>query len=357
MGLDTAIRVELEADKQLLDNPDIAISFYNYQAIRDQVVEKTGQTVSAQTVRNRAKAWGYYIAKPKPERKHTRVVLTTATGLLLQHDASHHLWSPYAENKWCLITTIDDYSRLLVYADFWEEETAWSHIMALRSVVLKYGIGNEYYTDRHSIFKYVKRQESRWQTPKVSAEEIKTQWRQAVEAAGMGTIWALSPEAKGKIERPYRWMQDRIVRACAKQHITTIEQGREILHQAVERYNTKQKHSTTGEIPIIRFQRAKREGNTVFRRFMLTNPYTSTKDIFCLREQRVVDGYSSIRWRNKQWKVPRTIPEGATVQLHILPDDSHPELRIWYKDQMVEAILLTPTQKQYIPDNSSANQG
>jgi len=45
-------------------------------------------------------------------------------------------------------------------------------------------------------------------------------------------------------------------------------------------------HSTTGEVPAIRFQRAKREGKSLFRDFVIPSPYTSTKDIFSLRVKR-----------------------------------------------------------------------
>ena len=58
--------------------------------------------------------------------------------------------------------------------------------------------------------------ETVWSTPRVSAKEIKTQWERAVKECGMEVIHALSPKAKGKVERPYRWLQDRIVRKCAK---------------------------------------------------------------------------------------------------------------------------------------------
>ncbi len=341
-NVELAIRAELVTEQKLITNPDMPIKTYNYAAITDRVIAQTGKRVSAQTVRNRAKAWGHYVAQPKPKAKHTRVVLTTATGLLLQHDASHHLWSPFAESKWVLITTLDDYSRMLVYAEFWAEETTWAHIQALKSVVTTYGVGANYYTDNHSIFRFIERQESYWKTPKRAASEIKTQWERTVKECGMGTIYAMSPEAKGKIERPYRWLQDRVVRACAKAGVVDMAGGQEILSAEVARYNTKQVHSTTGEIPLIRFQRAEREGNTVFRQFELPPPYTSTKDVFCLQETRVVNGYNQISWRNSYYKVPNTIPEGATVQLHIVPDDSHPELRIWYKDELVTSISLAP---------------
>ncbi len=134
---------------------------------------------------------------------------------------------------------------MLLYADFWEEETTWSHLMALKAVLTTYGVGSNYYTDNHSIFRFVERQESYWKTKKKSASDIKTQWERAVKECGMGTIYAMSPEAKGKIERPYRWLQDRIVRSCAKAGVTDIAGGRDILQAEVDRYNTKQVHSTT----------------------------------------------------------------------------------------------------------------
>jgi len=232
---------------------------------------------------------------------------------------------------------------MLLFAGFFEGETAWSHIQALKQVVLTYGIGSNYYTDNHSIFRYVTRLESRWQTPKVSTKDIKTQWQRAVTECGMDTIWALSPEAKGKIERLYRWLQDRVVRACAKAGVMDMAGGQDILAAEVYRYNTKQVHSTTGEIPLIRFQRAQREGNTVFRKFTLPTPYTSPKDVFYLKEERIVNGYSQISWRNRYYKVPNTIPERAKVTIHIVPDDKRPELRVWYGGKLVMAILLAPT--------------
>lgn len=353
--IETAIRRELKAEQKLIANPDMPVRFYNYAAVRDEVVKQSGAEVSAQTVRRRAKAWGFHIPKPESKTKHTRVVLTTAAGLLLQHDASHHAWSPHAPLdsktgktvKWALITTIDDYSRMLLYADLWEEESTWAHITALKAVVEKYGVGGSYYTDNRSIFRFIERQETYWRTPKKTAGEVKTQWERAVKQCGMDTIWALSPEAKGKIERPYRWLQDRIVRSCAKQDVTDITGAKAVLRAEVDRYNNRQVHSTTGEIPSMRFARAAAEGNSVLKPLVLPEPYTSSKDVFCLVEERKVNGYNQISWRNHYFKVPRHIPERATVMLHIVPDPEAPEIRVWYKDELVQSISLAPLAAQY----------
>ena len=60
------------------------------------------------------------------------------------------------------------------------------------------------------------------------------------------------------------------------------------------RGNNHQVHSTTGEIPGLRFANATTVGNSLFRPFALPKAYTSTKDIFCMRERRIVNGYRRI---------------------------------------------------------------
>lgn len=128
----------------------------------------------------------------------------------------------------------------------------------------------------------------------------------------------LSPQAKGKIERPYRWLQDRIIRTCAIEHVTKIEQAREILKHEIDRYNNHQVHSTTKEIPSYRFEKAKREGKSLFRSFSIPKPYLSTKDIFCIRERRMVNAYHKISLYNKEIFVPK-VPLRDYVEIFIVP--------------------------------------
>jgi len=66
-------------------------------------------------------------------------------------------------------------------------------------------------------------------------------------------------KAKGKIERSYRWIQDRLVRTCYRENVKDIKKGQLILNNLLQRYNYRIVHSTTREIPYIRFQRAIRE--------------------------------------------------------------------------------------------------
>lgn len=335
---EAAIQDSLRFDKQLIENPNIPITTYNYSAIRDRLKSKRGIIVSVPTIIIRAKEIGCYQPK-KPKRVHDREVLTTAIGALIQHDASHHLWSPYVTEKWMLITSLDDYSRKILYADFVVSETSWVHIAAVEVVVMEYGFPLRYYVDQLRVFRFIQRRDSIWRKHILQTDDIDPQWRQMMRMAGIDVIYALSPQAKGKIERPYRWLQDRIVRTCAIEHVTSINQARKILRYEVNRYNNHQVHSTTKEIPSYRFEKAKRESNSLFRPFSIPKPYISTKDIFCLREKRMVNAYHKISLFNKEIFVPK-VPLRDYVEIFIAPDKTKRtvELRFWWNNQLVHTL-------------------
>jgi len=108
------------------------------------------------------------------------------------------------------------------------------------------------------------------------------------------------------------------------------------LKEEMDRYNNHQVHSTTGEIPSIRFEKASREGNSLFRPFVLPKPYTSTKDVFCLREKRMVNGYRKISLFNHEIPVSH-VPLREGVEVHLVPDVERDalEIRIWWENQGV----------------------
>jgi transposase len=332
------IEQELLREKALIKDPRLPINEDNYSALRDRLCKK-GIQVSVPTIIERAKRLSCH----KPRRKakiHDREVVTTAVGALVQHDASLHLWSPYAQEKWTLITSIDDYSRKLLFADFFPQETSWSHIQAAQRLMQNYGIPLRYYVDNLRVFRFVQYRDSFWRNHVLQTDEVDPQWRQVMRLMGVEVTYALSPQAKGKVERPYRWLQDRIVRTCALEKLASLEEVRSVLQDEVDRYNNHQVHSTTGEIPSIRFAKAKQAGNSLFRTFTLPKPYTSLKDVFCLRDTRIVDGYRRISVFNKSIEVPK-VPLREDVELHLVPDlIKHTfECRIWWEKKMVHSVV------------------
>jgi hypothetical protein len=237
-------------------------------------LETKGIKVSVTTIIDRAKKLDCH--KPRRRRRvHDREVLTASIGALIQHDASTHLWCPQAQEKWTLITSIDDYSRKLLFADFFRSESTWAHIQATQALMQDYGLSLRYYVDSLRVFRFVQGRDGFWRKHVLETDDVDTQWRKIMRLLGVEVSFALSPQAKGKVERPCRWLQDRIVRTCIYENLSTKTEARSALRTELYRYNNQQVHSTTGEIPNIRFERARRDVNSLFRKFVIPKPYAS----------------------------------------------------------------------------------
>jgi len=243
---------ELTIEKRIIQDKEIPLKSYNYSYIRDRLKGRYRQKVSLPTIIDRAKKHGFYLKKPQ-RSLHDREVLTRYVGELIQHDSSFHLWAPAAQEKWYLITSLDDHSRFILYASLVKKETTWTHIIALQTVILRYGLPYSYYVDSHSIFRFVQGRESIWRTHHLLTDEATPQWKQVLDDCTVKVTYALSPQAKGKIERPYGWLQDHLIRTCVREDIADIKPAQQILRKEVHRYNYRQVHSTTQEIPYFRF--------------------------------------------------------------------------------------------------------
>ncbi|MQY73945.1 MAG: hypothetical protein GH148_00140 [Clostridia bacterium] len=105
----------------------------------------------------------------------------------------------------------------MLYARLFSRETSWAHIQALEEVSLNYGLAYCYYVDCHSTFRFVQGRDGLWRKHYSLTDDIDPQWKQVTGDLGIDITYALSPQAKGKNERPYGWLQDRLVRTCARE--------------------------------------------------------------------------------------------------------------------------------------------
>jgi len=333
---------ELAIEKKIIQNKEVPLTSYNYSYIQDRLKGQYHQKVSLPTIIDRAQKHGFYLRKPK-RTLHDREVLTHYAGELIQHDSSHHLWAPAAHEKWYLITSLDDYSRFMLYAVLIQKETSWAHILALQSVILRYGLPYAYYVDSHSIFRFVRGRDSLWYQHHLLTDETTPQWKQVLQDCNVKVIHSLSPQARGKIERPYGWLQDHLIRTCVREDVTQIQQAQRILNQELLRYNHHQVHSTTQEIPYLRFQRALQEKQSLFREFKIKPPFQSVKDIFCLRMKRTVDPYRRISINNLPLKVNHATPR-KKVNLRIYPlNKDISEIRFWCEDKLIDMSKKSKT--------------
>lgn len=336
------IKDELLKEKAMVEDRTLPLRFYNYSAVRDVLKEKHNTTVSVPTIIARAKTLGCYIVRPE-KKKHTHQVITNYAGELVQHDSSHHRWSPYVEASWTGITTIDDYSRVILFGDLFEHESTWGHISSVESICLQYGAPLKYYLDQHRIFRFVRNRDaqSRFFSYQKFTDEVDPQFKQVLKELTIDSTYALSPQAKGKIERPYQWLQDRTVRRCAKDHVKNFSEVRTIFKEEINRYNNRQVHSTTKEIPIMRLEAALNQNRTMFRQFAVPKPFESTKDIFCLRTIRVVNHYQKISLHNLMFDVPNVRPgQEVAVKIRPEPESGQAEVRIWHREKLAATKII-----------------
>jgi hypothetical protein len=338
-NIEEIIRRELDIDKALIEDVDVPIYRYNYSYIREQIRQKYGIEVSVPTIINRAKEWGYYKARKKNRDKHDREVISNYTGELIQHDSSHHLFAPMGSIKWYLITSIDDFSRYMLEARFVERESTTEHIKSLERVFTRYGLPMSYYTDSHRIFRYVEGRDRLHQETNIGTDGVNTQWQDVLYDLGVKPLHALSPQAKGKIERPYQWIQDHVVRRCVREGIVDMKEGQEILDEEVKEYNYKRVHSSTQEVPYYRYKEAL-EKNNLWRSFEIPKPYLSIKDIFCTRTRRVSDGYRMISLNGLKLRVNGLDPyEEVEIRRYEINKEMS-DLRFWRGNRLLDIKRL-----------------
>ncbi len=332
--IESSILKELTIDQRAILNPQIPLRSYNYSYVKERLRNKYRQQASLSTIIDRAKKHGFYL-KRNAHKAHDREVLTRYAGELIQHDSSVHLWAPAAHVKWYLITSLDDFSRYLFYAKLVEQETVWTHIDALQCLVLRYGYPYSFYVDCHSIFRFVRGRDPILQD-QGTTDAVDPQWKQVLADCTIKPIYALSPQAKGKIERPYRWIQDHLVRTCVREDVSSIAVANQLLAKEVHEYNDKRVHSTTGQIPSLRFQDALKQNQSLFRAFQLPPGFQSPKDLFCLRFKRTTDAYRRVSLNNLLFKI-NGISHHQLLTLKIAPRSQElAEVRFWHENRLVD---------------------
>ena len=195
--------------------------------------------VSRVTVHRVLRAAG--VARPqhrRPPRHRARRERKAQAGLLVLWDGSPHAWLEARGPRCCLVGAMDDATgALLPGAAFVPAEATVSYLRLLRTLVGTCGIPVALYMDRHGIFR---RNDSAWTV----AEELQgaqepTQVGRAVAALGIEAIYALSPQAKGRIERLWGTLQDRLVAELRLAGICTVEAANAFLPGFTVRFNAR----------------------------------------------------------------------------------------------------------------------
>lgn len=285
----------------------------------EKLLEIEKISVSRETVRQLQIALGVW--RPKVKRE-GRVFQTRERrprfGELIQIDGSPHDWFCGRAPKCTLIVFIDDATGRLTSLHFAPAETIHAYSAALKQHILAHGVPLALYSDRHGIFR-------------VNAKEAvsgdgKTTFNRFTERLKIAQICALTPQAKGRVERANQTLQDRLVKELTLHNISTLEAANAFLPQFIAAWNK-------------RFVGAPKDPNDAHRAW--TETAESLEQIFTERETRCLSGSLSFSYHGTVYGIipkdsGRTL-RGAKVTIYAYGDG---RLEVRYKDRILPHRLL-----------------
>jgi hypothetical protein len=199
-------------------------SDYGPTLFSEQLVSSHKILVDHETIRKwlRAEAITTSMRRKRPHR--SRRERRSCFGAMLQFDGSYHDWFEGRGAECCLINCVDD-STGRVYLKFAVSENTQDVLLTLWEYVNKYGIPRSIYTDKYSVYK---------------AEGKLTDFGRAMKQLNIQTIFANSPQAKGRVERVNRTLQDRLVKALRREGISNIAEANRYLNKRfISEYNSR----------------------------------------------------------------------------------------------------------------------
>jgi len=225
-------------------------------------------------------------------------------GMMLHQDGSRHAWlkgQPLLD----LIVTMDDATGEIYSAFLVEEEGTASTFRALREVFGNYGLPMSLYTDRGGHYFF---------TPEAGGEVDRnrlTQVGRALKQLGVEHIGAYSPQARGRSERMFGTLQDRLVNELKLAGITTIEAANAFIREVYL-----PGHNARFAVPAA-------QSGSAFTPV----PGVNLDDILCVQEERQVGNDKCVSFRTLKLQIPESPMRPhfvkARVKVHLYPDGSH----------------------------------
>ncbi|GAC1412142.1 MAG: ISNCY family transposase [Candidatus Velthaea sp.] len=203
------------------------LSDFGPQFASEKLLERHGIRINRETLRQEMSKAGLWKAHPRRRRSHPPRERRPCFGDLVQIDGSPHAWFEERAPKCTLIVFIDDATSQLVSLHFSPGETTAAYFTAARTYFERYGLPNALYSDKYGVFRINLRD---------SESEI-TQFGRAMNELDIELICANSPQAKGRVERANRTLQDRLVKELRLEKISTIAAANDFLPRYMEIHN------------------------------------------------------------------------------------------------------------------------
>jgi transposase len=300
---------------------------YNDQHFCEELADRYDIEVSRSTVRRLRRGAG--LGSPRKRRSpryHRRRERYAQAGMLLQIDGSPHDWLEGRGPWLTLIAAIDDATNEIPFALFREHEDAAGYYLLVQQILQTRGRPLALYADRHTIFQSPKEETL---DDQLAGKLPRTQFGRLLDELGIHLVAARSPQAKGRVERLFGTLQDRLVKALRRANATTLEEANQQLQEFLPQYNT-------------RFMVEAAQPGSAYR----DQPaYREFQHCFCFRHERTVANDNTVSFAGYKLQIPpgphQRSYARARVQLcqHL---DGH--ITIHYQDQRLASFDADPSQ-------------
>ena len=286
----------------------------NHSHFTELLRERAGIDLSRPTVRRILVKAGLGSPRSRRSQQHRfRRKRMPQEGMLIQVDGSPHPWLEERGPRFVILLAVDDATGTVAQAVFHTTEDTRGYLVLLEGLVRQWGIPLALYSDRHAAFKYNARQGP------VLYES--TQFARVMRELGIQQIFALSPQAKGRVERMASTFQDRLVTELRLAGATTMEEANAVLQEYLPRFNK-------------RFAVAAEQPETAYRPVPEELSLTETVSI---RHTRKVARDNTVKYH---WRVLQLLPEAerpsySGLQVELL-ERADGELLIRYQGETVD---------------------
>ena len=245
----------------------------NHTHLSELLREREGIDVARSTLRRILVEAGLVSPRRRrPPKRRVRRQRMPLEGMLIQIDGSYHRWLGEDGPQFMLLLAVDDATGKVASARFCEYENTRDYFLLIRELIESYGIPIALYADRHSVFKHV---------PGGGLPSAPTQFSRAMDELGTQMIFALSPQAKGRVERVAGTFQDRLVTELRLAGASSIEEAKVVLRGFIDHFN--ERFGVPAQEPEVAYRPV--DGKTPLERAL------------CFRHSRKVARDNTVKYR------------------------------------------------------------
>jgi hypothetical protein len=297
---------------------------FNDHHLCEKLCEVEGFSLSRETLRRLLRQAGVGSPRKRRAPAHRQRRLPSAReGELIQLDGSPPDW---LQGRGPLLTALglqDDATGKILAPQFFSTESAFGYLCLLRQLLRRCGVPLAFYGDRSSIF--VRNDQSCSVPEQLAGKRDPTQFGRALEQLGITFIAARSPQAKGRVERLWGVLQDRLTSELRLAQACDLDSANAILRRFLADYNR-------------RFARTARQAQAAWR------PAPQDLDrICCFLHPRLVSNDNIVQWEGRRFQIP---PQGrrfsfadAKVSLYHALDG---RVSLYYKETRLQHTLAPP---------------